>query len=167
MPTRTERIFAVNQTKGRLTTRRGKEETMGFFQILVVFALAVLAFGTAVEIVQGHHKGGGGTPGKGKGGDMPTSPFNYVMAYSWTPGFCKGQTYPGCSSPDLESYWTNHFTIHGLWPQYNTTTGYPQDCTTEPFSQTAVDQVGENKMIEYWPNVQEAIGSANYPSFWT
>ena len=119
--------------------------------------------------VQHHGKGGGGggggAGGGGTPGEMPTSPFNYVLAYSWTPGFCKGTTYPGCSAP--EPYWTDHFTIHGLWPQYNTTTGYPADCTTEPFSQAAVDAVGESKMIEYWPNVQEATGSANYASFWT
>lgn len=45
---------------------------MGFFQhLLLVFSFAaMLALSDAVEIVQGHHKGGGGTPGKGKGGDM-------------------------------------------------------------------------------------------------
>ena len=135
--------------------------------LALLFTLLTLA-GWARGVDFGRHrgKGGGGGGGGAPGGkDMPTSPFNYVMAYSWTPGFCKGQTYPGCATP--ESYWTNHFTIHGLWPQYNTTTGYPQDCTTEPFSQEAVNAVGESTMIEYWPNVQEPTGSANYASFWT
>ena len=106
------------------------------------------------------HGGGGKPPGS------PTQPWNYVLAYSWTPGFCKGTTYPGCSTP--QPYWTNHFTLHGLWPQYNTTDGYPADCTTEAFSQSAVDAVngGESTMITYWPNVQEVEGTSTYSDFW-
>ena len=62
--------------------------------------------------------------------------FVYVLAYTWTPGFCINQTYPGCSDP--ESYWLNHFTLHGLWPQY-TTTGYPSYCTTEAYNASIPD----------------------------
>ena len=87
----------------------------------------------------------------------------YVYAYSWTPGFCHGQTYPGCADP--LQYWTTNFTIHGLWPQY-TTSGYPASCTTEPFDITIPQQIGESKMIQYWPDVQYDENSPSYDSFW-
>jgi len=87
----------------------------------------------------------------------------YVLAYSWEAEFCYGTTYPGCSVP--EDYWKTDFTVHGLWPQY-TTSGYPQDCTTEAFDPKAPEAVGMDTMIEYWPNVQEEEGSADYDSFW-
>ncbi len=88
----------------------------------------------------------------------------YVLAYSWSPGFCNTQSNdPGCSDP--ESYWTNHFTLHGLWPQY-TTSGYPHDCTSEKFDPSAPESVGMSTMEKYWPNVQESEGSSDYDSFW-
>ena len=87
----------------------------------------------------------------------------YVYAYSWTPGFCYNQNYPGCESP--QSYWKTNFTIHGLWPQY-AVNGYPASCTTEPFDAGIPQQIGINKMIEYWPDVQYDINSSSYDSFW-
>ena len=92
-----------------------------------------------------------------------TPPQIYVYGYSWTPGFCNQQMYPGCMSP--ESYWETNFTIHGLWPQY-TTTGYPEYCTTEPFDPNIPVQIGETRMQQYWPNVQYDINSPNYDNFW-
>jgi len=90
-------------------------------------------------------------------------PQIYVYAYSWTPGFCHGQKYPGCTNP--LPYWTSNFTIHGLWPQY-ATSGYPASCTTEPFDTTIPQQIGETKMIQYWPDVQYDENSPSYDSFW-
>ncbi len=87
----------------------------------------------------------------------------YVFAYSWTPGFCIGQTYPGCASP-LE-YWKNNFTIHGLWPQYDTT-GYPSSCTTEPFNPSIPDEVGLDTMVTRWPDVKYDVNNPEYDSFW-
>jgi ribonuclease T2 len=87
----------------------------------------------------------------------------YVYAYSWTPGFCHGQKYPGCTDP--LPYWTTNFTIHGLWPQY-ATNGYPSTCTSEPFDASIPQQIGENKMIQYWPDVKYDVTSASYNSFW-
>ena len=87
----------------------------------------------------------------------------YVYAYSWTPGFCHGQNYPGCVEP--LPYWTTNFTVHGLWPQY-ATNGYPSTCTSEPFDASIPQQIGENKMIQYWPDVQYDVTSASYNSFW-
>jgi ribonuclease T2 len=87
----------------------------------------------------------------------------YVLAYSWQPQFCWGTTYPGCTNP--EDFWKTHFTMHGLWPQY-TTTGYPSSCTTEKFDPAVTDAIGMDTMIQYWPNVKEAEGSANYDDFW-
>lgn len=88
----------------------------------------------------------------------------YVFAYSWTPEFCYGYSYPGCSSP--EEYWKTHFTIHGLWPQYSTS-GYPAYCTTEQFNASLIESdIGMTTLEEYWPNVQESPTNANYSSFW-
>lgn len=87
----------------------------------------------------------------------------YVYAYSWTPGFCYNQQYPGCLEP--ESYWTTNLTIHGLWPQYNTT-GYPSFCSDEPFDPSIPELIGMNTMIQYWPDVQYDESSPSYDSFW-
>jgi ribonuclease T2 len=87
----------------------------------------------------------------------------YVYAYSWTPGFCHNQQYPGCLDP--ESYWTTNFTIHGLWPQYNTT-GYPSFCSDEPFDPAIPELIGMNTMTTYWPDVQYDETSPSYDSFW-
>jgi ribonuclease T2 len=95
--------------------------------------------------------------------DVHCQPQIYVYAYSWTPGFCHGQYYPGCADP--LPYWTTNFTIHGLWPQY-ATSGYPASCTTEPFDTTIPQQIGEDKMIQYWPDVQYDVNSPSYDSFW-
>jgi ribonuclease T2 len=89
--------------------------------------------------------------------------IEYVYAYSWTPGFCHNQKYPGCLDPD--PYWTTNFTIHGLWPQYNTS-GYPSFCSTEPFDPSIPDSIGMNTMIQYWPDVQYEVSSPYYMSFW-
>ena len=87
----------------------------------------------------------------------------YVYAYSWTPGFCNDQNYPGCTSP--ESYWPTNLTIHGMWPQYNTT-GYPSSCSNEPFDTSVPELIGTSDMIQYWPNVKEEESSSSYDSFW-
>ena len=87
----------------------------------------------------------------------------YVFAYSWTPGFCNGQTYPGCTNP--LNYWKQNFTIHGLWPQY-VTSGYPSTCTTEQFDPNIPIDIGLDYMIERWPDVQYDINSKSYDSFW-
>lgn len=91
------------------------------------------------------------------------APTIYVYAYSWTPGFCAGQTYPGCKDP--LAYWSTNFTIHGLWPQY-AVNGYPASCNSEPFDATIPQQIGESTMVQYWPNVQSDPGSSSYTSFW-
>jgi ribonuclease T2 len=101
----------------------------------------------------------------GNGGGNNGDPTMYVLAYSWTPGFCNTESGdPGCGAP--ESYWTNHFTLHGLWPQY-TTTGYPASCTSEAFNPKSPEAVGMASMEQYWPNVQAKEGSSNYDDFWT
>lgn len=87
----------------------------------------------------------------------------YVFAYSWTPGFCAGQKYPGCAEP--LPYWKTNFTIHGLWPQY-ATSGYPASCTVEPFNPSIVDEVGLDTMITRWPDVKYDANNPEYDSFW-
>ena len=97
----------------------------------------------------------------GVAGQAPTI---YVYAYSWTPGFCDKQSYPGCLDP--LPYWETNFTIHGLWPQY-ADTGYPSSCTSEAFDASIPQQIGESTMIQYWPDVQYTVDSPSYDSFWS
>jgi ribonuclease T2 len=97
------------------------------------------------------------------------------------PEFCYGQTtYPGCTSP--QPYWYDHFTVHGLWPQYksggynhgNATLTpfadsfltYSADCTTEAFDPAIVDAIGKSTMTQYWPDVKYAESDPNYTEFW-
>jgi ribonuclease T2 len=108
-----------------------------------------------------HHSSGSG---KSSGGGNSGDPTMYVFAYSWTPGFCNTESNdPGCSNP--ESYWKNHFTIHGLWPQY-TTEGYPANCSNEPFTSKSPEAVGMDSMNQYWPNVQAKTTDSDYDDFW-
>ena len=88
----------------------------------------------------------------------------YVYAYSWTPGFCYNQSYPGCLAP--QDYWKNNFTIHGLWPQYASNNGYPSYCINEEFDTYVPDEIGYSTMTEKWPNVQSSESDADYDSFW-
>jgi ribonuclease T2 len=52
-----------------------------------------------------------------------------------------------------------------LLPLFSTG-GYPHDCTTEAFNTSTPNSVGYSDMTKYWPNVQQAEGSANYTDFW-
>lgn len=90
----------------------------------------------------------------------------YVFSQYWVPENCNGYTttYPGCGSPN--KYWTSHLTTHGLWPNYSNGS-YPSSCTTEPFDTTVPTQIGFEKMVEEWPNVQAKETDSNYDDFWT
>lgn len=112
------------------------------------------------DVLTHHHSGKGG-----HGSGNKDDPTMYVFAYSWTPGFCNTESNdPGCSNP--ESYWKDHFTIHGLWPQY-VTSGYPANCNNEAFDPKAPEAVGMDQMNQYWPNVQASPSSSDYDDFWT
>lgn len=89
----------------------------------------------------------------------------YVLAYSWTPGFCftSNQNYPGCLDPN--PYWRENFTIHGLWPQYDTN-GYPSYCSTESFDPNVPLNIGWDTMVTYYPDVKYEETSSDYDSFW-
>lgn len=89
----------------------------------------------------------------------------YVLAYSWTPGFCftTNPNYPGCIEP--KPYWNENFTIHGLWPQYDTT-GYPSYCSAESFDTNIPKEIGWNTMTTYYPDVKYVETSPDYDSFW-
>ena len=86
--------------------------------------------------------------------------FFYVYAYSWTPGFCYHNSYPGCLQS--QEYWKRNFTIHGLWPQF-WGSGYPSYCTNETFN---VENVEWNPMIQRFPNVKYIETDPEYTSFW-
>jgi ribonuclease T2 len=65
-----------------------------------------------------------------RGGDAPGGFDFYVLALSWSPGFCasdgashaRAQCAPGANPG---------FVLHGLWPQYDH--GYPSRCPGNPF----------------------------------
>jgi ribonuclease T2 len=90
--------------------------------------------------------------------------FCYVLAYSWTADFCGEKSYPGCEKP--RDFWLTNFTLHGLWPQFTDSTGYPSFCDKDPYNPVAPEQVGMPKMLTYWPNVKSIEGDTNYGSFW-
>jgi len=98
---------------------------------------------------------------------LKDSSLLYVFAWTWTPEFCFGQSYPGCTNTtnSAYSYWGSSMTIHGLWPQY-IAGGYPASCTTETFNYTVVESLGYENFVKYWPDVQYAESSADYKSFW-
>lgn len=52
----------------------------------------------------------------------------YVMAFSWSPGYCRSQgeraNRQQCGGDERYG-----FVVHGLWPQFSD--GYPQDCATD------------------------------------
>lgn len=83
-------------------------------------ALAALAFAGAVASdaqAQWRSQRGGGTPGD----------FDfYVLALSWSPGFCELGGDRGRNREQCESGANLRFVVHGLWPQYER--GYPSDC---------------------------------------
>lgn len=88
----------------------------------------------------------------------------YVLAYTWTPEFCYGNDgYPGCAQP--RPFWGNHYTLHGLWPQYSAG-GYPADCTTEAYDKSSAAAVGWETMTQYWPEVEYKVTDPEYTSFW-
>ncbi|KAJ0395886.1 hypothetical protein P43SY_002017 [Pythium insidiosum] len=90
----------------------------------------------------------------------------YVLAVSWQPEFCHGkeQEYPGCTVP--RDYWRSHFTMHGLWPEREHGK-HPGFCHGPEFDPAAVESaVGLDNLMQFWPNVKIAAGSADYVSFW-
>ncbi|DAZ94972.1 TPA: hypothetical protein N0F65_000067, partial [Lagenidium giganteum] len=91
----------------------------------------------------------------------------YVLAQSWQPQFCKGKLnqFPGCRNP--QQYWQSHFTLHGLWPEYNSG-AYPQNCNPNDYfdEDTVVNAVGKDALLQYWPNVKKSLSARDYSQFW-
>lgn len=61
----------------------------------------------------------------GRGGTPGDFDF-YVLALSWSPGFCELEGDRERSREQCESGANLGFVVHGLWPQYDR--GYPSDC---------------------------------------
>jgi len=92
-----------------------------------------------------------------------TTPDIYLLAYFWEPESCQSSTTnAGCNEP--MPYWGNHFTIHGLWPQFSSG-GYPQYCTNEVYDSKVTTKIGSD-MLKYWPNIQYVFNDPLYTSFW-
>jgi ribonuclease T2 len=63
---------------------------------------------------------------QGRGGDTPGAFDFYVLALSWSPGWCAtGGEQRGSGQCRLGS--GNGFVLHGLWPQY--ARGFPSNCS--------------------------------------
>jgi ribonuclease T2 len=72
-------------------------------------------------------------------GAAPSGDFDfYVLALSWSPGFCA--TGGAAKAPDQCADGAGlGFVVHGLWPQFQH--GYPSDCDPgRPVSRIALDQ---------------------------
>lgn len=75
--------------------------------------LGLVVFGAQAQ----ERAGRGGTPGD----------FDfYVLALSWSPGFCELEGERGRSREQCADGANLGFVVHGLWPQYER--GYPSDC---------------------------------------
>jgi ribonuclease T2 len=61
----------------------------------------------------------------------------YVMALSWSPGFCAT---PAGRNDDTQCGPQRHFAfvLHGLWPQYEDR-GWPRDCSTDRLDTSVVE----------------------------
>jgi ribonuclease T2 len=72
-----------------------------------------------------------------RGASRPGDFDFYVLALSWSPGFCdlvgNGRNSAQCAEGSGLG-----FVVHGLWPQYES--GFPSDCDTRPVSRVALDQ---------------------------
>ncbi|TMW61530.1 hypothetical protein Poli38472_012721 [Pythium oligandrum] len=98
--------------------------------------------------------------------DAPVEFDFYVLAQSWLPEFCRGKEleYPGCAAP--LDYWRTHFTLHGLWPEFEEGK-FPHFCDTTPFDAARIeDAVGLPTLLEVWPNVKANESSPKYARFW-
>ena len=54
--------------------------------------------------------------------DQPGNFDYYVLAVTWLPSFCQGRSEQVCAKN------TNHFVVHGLWPQREN--GWPEFCAS-------------------------------------
>ena len=87
----------------------------------LALGLALLAGAASAHAQErdGGSRGRGGTPGE----------FDfYVLALSWSPGFCE-TTGDRRGSSQCESGRKLGFVVHGLWPQY--ARGFPTECGAE------------------------------------
>jgi ribonuclease T2 len=90
-----------------------------------------------------HHGGDRDQRQKAKG--QPGAFDFYVMALSWSPGFCASPA----GRNDTQQCGTQRnfgFVLHGLWPQYENG-GWPETCTTE-----ALDRSLVNGMLDIMPS---------------
>ena len=94
---------------------------------LLCVAVALLAAGGASLAQRGDGRSGGGERyGGGAGGGGTPGEFDfYVLALSWSPGFCEAAG-DQRGSRQCERGRNLGFVVHGLWPQYER--GYPSNC---------------------------------------
>lgn len=70
----------------------------------------------------------GGAAAQGRGSGTPGEFDFYVLALSWSPGFCE-ETGDRRGSRQCERGRRLGFVVHGLWPQYER--GFPSNCGAE------------------------------------
>lgn len=86
-------------------------------RVLAAAALAMAAWSGSAAAQDGRQSGRGGIPGV----------FDfYVLALSWSPGFCSRDQR---GSPQCDPGRKLGFVVHGLWPQYER--GFPSNCGNE------------------------------------
>lgn len=114
-----EELVKTWEKKMRASSSEGVEPTAGGRKIgsraLALLTTLVLALGVASEPAAARHHRAGPVPGS-RGFDY------YVLALTWTPGFCATHRDP------IECGHGLGFGLHGLWPQYEGH-GYPQNCS--------------------------------------
>jgi ribonuclease T2 len=88
----------------------------------LVGAALALALATSGAQAQG---GRGGAQGQGGRGGAPGDFDFYVLALSWSPGFCAREG-ERRSSQQCSSGKNLGFVVHGLWPQHER--GFPSQC---------------------------------------
>jgi ribonuclease T2 len=64
----------------------------------------------------------------------------YVLALSWSPGFCETEG-RSRNSPQCEPGRRLGFVVHGLWPQYDS--GFPSSCDTRNAPRYVIDETSE------------------------
>ena len=78
--------------------------------------------------------------------DIPSSFDFYVLALSWSPGYCESEG----ANADRGQCATGRaydFVLHGLWPQYER--GYPSDCQSDHDGAVSADLV--RSMLDIMP----------------
>ena len=119
--------------------------------LVLVLAPALIVIQSAPAEAQYRPYGGGYNQNRQNGKPKPTyeaGKFDYyVMALSWSPSYCAGNTRggydPQCNGPRPYA-----FVLHGVWPQFEK--GWPQNCASA--DNGYVPRPVANRMLDIMPS---------------